>query len=148
MTHELKPKQAEVIALLLAGRTQREAAESAGVSIYTISRWRHKDPIFIASLNEGRRSLYEAGVADLLDARREAIQALREMIADERSGNRWQRLRAVELALRYSPAPAGMTDPEQIQGQFESAREMEGLLKLMRLPRTKRLRQARLTDGE
>lgn len=48
---QLTPTQAIAIDVLDCGGTQSEAAERAGVSRVTVSRWIHNHPAFIAELN-------------------------------------------------------------------------------------------------
>ena len=56
---KLTPAQALAADVLDAGGSQSEAAEMAGVSRVTISRWTHHHPAFVAELN--RRYIERAG---------------------------------------------------------------------------------------
>ena len=48
---QLTPTQAIAVDVLDCGGTQMEAAERAGVSRVTVSRWIHNHPAFVAELN-------------------------------------------------------------------------------------------------
>jgi transposase len=127
----LTTQQTAVISHLLAGRTQREAASAVGVSEVTVSRWKRNDPNFIATLNQARKSLFDASNTVLLDIRRDAIQGIRDIIDDAENNTPWERLRAIEIILRYSQPPTGDTDPEQIQREFDSSRQLQAVIDRM-----------------
>lgn len=56
----LTGQQETVIAALIDGKTQKEAAELAGVTPETVSRWKASDPLFLATLNLRRQELWDA----------------------------------------------------------------------------------------
>ena len=51
----LSPKKSQVINLILEGYTQRRAAQEAGVSEETVSRWKSEDALFASTLENMRR---------------------------------------------------------------------------------------------
>jgi hypothetical protein len=51
---KISPTQELAIAALVTGSTVTEAAEQAAVSRETVSRWVHRDPDFIAELQNTR----------------------------------------------------------------------------------------------
>src|SRR5919108_5375055 len=57
--------QQRAVELLVAGRSDREAAEALGVSRVTVTRWRLYDPCFQVELNRRRDELW-AAAADRL----------------------------------------------------------------------------------
>jgi uncharacterized protein YerC len=141
----LTAQQTAVISHLLAGRTQREAASAVGVSEVTVSRWKRNDPNFIATLNQARKSLFDAGNTVLLDIRRVAIQGIRDIIDDAETNTPWQRLRAIELILRYSQPPTGDTD-NQIHQHFHSSRHLHAFIHSIRKRISSQLHRPRRDD--
>lgn len=126
----LNRRQKEVLAHLLAGYTQKEAAAAVGVAEATVSRWKHNDPIFIAGLNAGRQALYEAGINELLSVRRAAVQVLGQLIQDEATSDQ-VRLKAIDMTMRFCPQPAGETDPVTLERNrpWWQARNLRALMK-------------------
>ena len=57
-TRQLSIEQQNAIEHLLQGKSDRVAAEAAGVSRQTISEWKNHDPLFIAELNRQRSELW------------------------------------------------------------------------------------------
>ena len=69
--------QAAVIRAVVAGASQKAAAAAVGVSEYTVSRWSHENPHYIAALNLERLFAWEtqrAELAKLLSKAREALE--------------------------------------------------------------------------
>jgi len=117
---ELSPKQAQVLTMLMAGASQREAAGQAGVNEATVSRWMHNDPAFIAAYRAELQSLYDAVTAESLDYRRTALRILAERLNGD---NRPAQVKAAELILKHTamPRPVGETDPAVIALALEQA---------------------------
>lgn len=109
---DLNAKQVEALALLLAGKTGRDAAAELGINEATISRWLNKDANFIAAYNSGLESLWDAGFAELLDLRRRAMGTLSDLLdCDDLS----LRLKAAVAIMRQEvKRPKGPTDPSDI----------------------------------
>ena len=101
----LSVQQEQVIDLISAGRSQRDAAEAAGVTEVTVSRWR-QSPTFRQALEERREELTAAhrmGLAMLVGKAIETLAAL----MDDASGH--VRLRAALVVLRA----AGLDRPAE-----------------------------------
>lgn len=98
----LTPAQETVIAQLLAGKTQADAAQEAGVRPEQVSRWKSDDPAFVAEYNRRTLSLWESNRAELLDLAREARKTLRELLTSE---NDSIRLRAAVSILNAQQEP-------------------------------------------
>ena len=60
---QLTPQQETAIDLILAGKNDREVAESIGKSRSTINVWRNQDPLFMATLNNQRQQVRGASSA-------------------------------------------------------------------------------------
>ena len=93
----LSPAQEAVIAALLAGQTQAQAAQAAGVRPEQVSRWKAKDARFVAELNRRQVELWEASRLELLSLAAEARQTLRELLQSDNEG---ARLRAAQALLK------------------------------------------------
>ena len=106
---ELEPRQSMVIAHILLGKTQTDAANAAGVDPATVSRWK-QEPIFLAELNRRRAELYEAHHSDLLAMAAEARAVVRESM--QRGPNR---LKAAIYVLDRLTPPSGPVDVEEIE---------------------------------
>ncbi len=59
--------QLAVIEELVTGASDREAAEAVGVAPRTVTKWRTRDPVFVAALNARRADIW-AGSLDKLRA--------------------------------------------------------------------------------
>ena len=101
---ELTPAQEAVIAALLDGKTQAEAAALAGVVPETISRWKSKDALFVATWQNRRRQVWESHAQRL---RNLAGKALDVVEAGLEAGD----IRAAGLVLK-SVSLAELTIPE------------------------------------
>ena len=101
---ELTPAQEAVIAALLDGKTQAEAAALAGVVPETISRWKSKDALFVATWQTRRRQVWESHAQRL---RNLAGKALDVVEAGLEAGD----IRAAGLVLK-SVSLAELTIPE------------------------------------
>ena len=101
---ELTPAQEAVIGALLDGKTQAEAAALAGVVPETISRWKSKDALFVATWQTRRRQVWESHAQRL---RNLAGKALDVVEAGLEAGD----IRAAGLVLK-SVSLAELTIPE------------------------------------
>lgn len=79
---ELTPPKHKAIAALLACRTIGQAAKVAEVAERTLTRWL-ADPDFKAALAAARRGVFAAAVDGLRQAATEAVETLREVLADK-----------------------------------------------------------------
>lgn len=113
----LTPAQEIVIAQLLAGKTQADAAQEAGVRPEQVSRWKSDDPAFVAEYNRRTLSLWESNRAELLDLAREARKTLRELLTSENDSIRLRAavsiLNAQQEPDRFMPTTPGAVAMEQ-----------------------------------
>jgi hypothetical protein len=130
----ITPTQETVLVELLKGSTQREAAAVGQVTAETVSRWMNNDPVFIASYNQARASMLEAAVNEILDLRKEAIKALRDLVTTADPENEWIRLKAAQAVLGIKIPKIGPTDPADVESVL-AKREFD--LELSRLANRK-----------
>jgi len=114
-------QQEKVLSLMLAGETQKAAAESAGVAPETVSRWMSGDAVFVATLNQRRQDLWDANSAGLRDLAQEAIGVLADVMRHGETDA--LRLRAAVAVLKsqgldVGERPTGKTNPERIKGDW------------------------------
>ena len=115
---ELSIAQESVILALLEGKSQKEAAESAGVSAEQVSRWKASDPLFVAELNRQRAELWELNRAELLTLAKEARQVVKEVLNSESDS---VRLRAALAVLdRVGNYPGGATTAREVVQEWKS----------------------------
>jgi len=125
---ELSIAQESVILALLEGKSQKEAAESAGVSAEQVSRWKASDPLFVAELNRQRAELWEVNRAELLTLAKEARQVVREVLTSESEG---VRLRAALAVLdRVGQYPTGATSARGVAQEWKEAENAIALSEL------------------
>ncbi|MEM6960595.1 MAG: hypothetical protein AAF355_03690 [Myxococcota bacterium] len=79
-----KLTEAQRLALmsLLGGSSSTEAAEVAGVARETVSRWRSRNPDFIAEYNDRRAAAWESGMANLHALLDKATSALGDLLGN------------------------------------------------------------------
>lgn len=126
----ITPTQEVVLVELLKGLTQREAAAVGKVTPETVSRWMNNDPVFIVAYNQSRSSMLEAAVNEVLDLRKEAIKALRDLVTNVNPENEWIRLKAAQTVLRIEIPKIGSTNPGEVEKELAD-REFD--LKIIRL---------------
>lgn len=114
-SEELSGRKNMVLFMLLQGNTQKEAAAACDLNEATVSRWMNGDAAFIAAYNSGLQSLYAGGLAELMEARRMAIGVLVELLEKPNPN----RLKAVELTLKYSSKPEGPTNADEIDIELQ-----------------------------
>jgi hypothetical protein len=73
---ELSDEQQRAIPFILTGKTDREIAETIGVSRETVTRWRNENPVFIAALNHERRQLWDASRNNVHSLVRKAVSVV------------------------------------------------------------------------
>ncbi len=111
-------QQEAVLLALLAGKTQKEAAEAAGVAPETVSRWMKRDAVFVATLNARRKDLWDAHREKLRALVGEAVAVMGDLL---KSKNERVRLQAAMSILRTASdlTPEGETGPEVVERQWE-----------------------------
>ena len=114
----ITPQQEAVILALLMGKTQKEAAEDAGVAPETVNRWLKRDPVFVATMNARRQELWEAHREMLRALVGEAVAVMGNLLKSE---NERVRLQAATAILRTASdlTPEGETSPEVVERQWE-----------------------------
>lgn len=117
-SRHLTPAQEVAVALVLAGKTDGEVAEAAGVSRQTVWEWRHHHPAFIAAMNRARLEVWEAATERLRSLLTRAVEVLAEDLDGEDRRLRQQAavhlLRAVGL-YGENHRPTGPTTVEALE---------------------------------
>ena len=126
MTSKQKGKQEQVITLLLAGKTQKDAATEVGVAEETVSRWMKGNADFVATLNARRRELWGANAQRLRSLAGKAIKTLEGLLESE---NEAMQLRAASeilkaVSLASVEPPSSQTHPDDIKLSWHSEEEM------------------------
>lgn len=125
----VSPQQDTALLALLSGKLQQEAAQIAGVTPETVSRWLANDARFVALLNARRRELWELRRGRLQALFDEAIDTLQDCLS---SGKPENRLRAAMVILQASgvleaSVPGGPTSPDAVEKQWFLERNQEKL---------------------
>jgi hypothetical protein len=76
----LSPAQSIAVAALVSGSTVSGAAEKAGVTRETVSRWVHRDPHFIAELQNTRAEIAAQTRCALESLGKRSVEVLRDAI--------------------------------------------------------------------
>ena len=85
MLHDLTVKQQNAIDRLVAGDTDEQAAQAAGVHRVTVSNWRLHDPAFQAALNARRQEVWGASADRLRSLVPRAIDTLATRLGTSQS---------------------------------------------------------------
>jgi delta 1-pyrroline-5-carboxylate dehydrogenase len=132
-SRHLTPAQEVAVALVVAGKTDREVAEANGVARQTVWTWRHYHPAFIAEVNRRRMEVWEAAVDRLRGLLVRAIEVLAEDLDAEDRRLRQQAavhvLRAVGLYGEHH-RPTGPTTAEEAEGASALEEMRRSLLRL------------------
>jgi hypothetical protein len=120
---KLSRKQEMAIIGLLKEPTIPAAAESAGISPTTLSRWLQK-PEFQSRYRAIRRQVVERSIAELQDATTEAVDALRVVMGDETAPAN-ARVNAARAVLSYSLDAINLFDIEDRIQRLERMVESE-----------------------
>ena len=125
---ELTPAQEAVIAALLDGKTQAEAAALAGVVPETISRWKSKDALFVATWQTRRRQVWESHAQRLRNLAGKALDVVEKGLdaGDMRAAGLV--LKSVNLAELTIPAPE--TTPGEVAQDWKREEWTSVLLNL------------------
>lgn len=115
----LTPAQEAVIDALLAGKTQAEAAALAGVAAETVTRWKSKDALFVATWQNRRRQVWDTHAQRLRNLASKALDVVEQGID---AGD----LRAAALVLKSVSlsdltAPDRETTPEEVKQDWMMA---------------------------
>lgn len=74
--HKLERKWEQAISALLTSRTHAEAAEAAGISEATLTRWL-KEPAFQSAYRDARRQVVEGAIGRIQSAASDAVDCLK-----------------------------------------------------------------------
>ena len=113
-------QQEAVILALLAGSTQKEAAEAAGVAPETVSRWVNNDAVFIAEMNSRRQDLWRAHRDALRGLVAQAVEVVGDLLESPSERVRLQSATAI-LRTARDITPSGPTTPEEVAYLREEA---------------------------
>ena len=116
---ELSGKQAEAAAVLGSGGTNSEAAEVAGVTVRTITRWRG-DPAFAAEVRQLTATGLDTATRVLAAGAAAAARYLVE-VAEGKARADPNRVNAARLVLTIGPEIAAATDREARLAALEQA---------------------------
>lgn len=106
----ISPTQSLAVWALVNGMSVTKAAEKAGVARETVSRWLHRDPVFIAELQNKRAETAVQTRCALESLGQQAIAALREAVAGYNL--RGTKLRAACAILKMLGADKAQTLPD------------------------------------
>ena len=115
---DISDTQAAVIRLVVAGASQKAAAEAVGVSEYTVSRWANSDPAYIAALNLERLAAWETQRAELSKLLVKARQALEYVLEGNDAPSM---VRAAALVLeQFATRPDGPCTVEDAELELQA----------------------------
>ena len=131
----LSGQQEQIVALLLTGSTQRDAAATVGVAEETVSRWVNHDPDFIATMNARRVDVWRGNVDRLRALTSKAIETIETVL--EQSPDERVRLAAAVAVLRagglaqLEPPAATDTTPEDVETALRRARSQRATNRML-----------------
>jgi hypothetical protein len=115
---EPSAQQQAAVALLAAGKTDKQAAETLRLPAERITKWRLYDPVFQAALNACRAEVWQASIDRLRSMLPQALDALAEELNRPDNAERCKvALGILRLAKLPEIAPQGPGDPETIVRQ-------------------------------
>ena len=82
MTSRRTTKKSKAIVALLSGKTNSQAAQSAGVTERTIYRWL-SDPSFRSELSEAERQMIESATRQMSSLQEKAINVLDQLLESQ-----------------------------------------------------------------
>lgn len=125
-----------LIALLAAGYSQGQAAQSAGVSSRTVSR-RMDDPAFVAQVQQAQATTIQQVAARLTVASLRAVSTLLRLLDGRSETVRLGAAKAVlELAVRYR-------ESQELEARLAQLEDLKQRLEALEQPRGRGARWAR-----
>jgi transcriptional regulator with XRE-family HTH domain len=117
---ELSPAQELALEALLAGKTQVEAAEAAGVARETVNRWYKRHPGFIAAYRQRRQARAAAAEEVAANLDRQAMEVVADAVGegDTKAAIAWLRVRP-----KSQPEPSN--EATTAEGVFEEMAKAE-----------------------
>ena len=82
MTSRRTTKKSKALVALLSGKTNSQAAQSAGVTERTIYRWL-SDPSFRSELSEAERQMIESATRQMSSLQKKAINVLDQLLESQ-----------------------------------------------------------------
>ena len=133
----LQPEQELAITELLAGKTDKQAAEAAGVSRETVNRWRNHDPFFQAELNRRQQEIWESHKRRLQSFIRDALGTISRAVKN----NPTIAMKILEKCQGFDviQPPFGPTDVDGILRRVARERAQEELTEMKRKEGTEQL---------
>ena len=114
--NKLNEKQYKAIPLILEGMTDKEVAESVGVSRATVNTWKNQDPEFIAELNKERVAIQETIMKKQTDTVIKAYEVLNKALDSELNKEDPDPKIALEVIKIYKePEIKLKTDPDKVR---------------------------------
>lgn len=134
MTEQLSDQQAQVITLLLAGKSQRDAAAEVGIAAETVTRWK-SDSVYVATMNARRQEVWATNTRRLRALLERAIVALGDLLDSDNEAVRHRvAMSIIKANSLQTAAPGGETDPERLAAEWErnekSAAYLDAMLDL------------------
>jgi hypothetical protein len=123
----LTSEQDTALEALLEGKNDREAAETAGVSRWSVQQWRTAHPVFMATFEQRRADLWRTAQQRLLAVLGKAVQNLAEGVEAGLHGSSVEVIKLCGLYRAGLPV-VGETDPaELIKEHAECRAAREGI---------------------
>jgi len=123
--YKLTQRQEKALDSILSGRTDQEAAESAGVRRQTVNSWKLHHPAFRAEMNRRRAEAYDQEVGRLRTLRESALQVVETAL---QNGS----LRAALAVLRLITPPSAPTvdavDPHKLVENEAASKALNDVL--------------------
>lgn len=117
--NKLNEKQYKAIPLILEGMTDKEVAESVGVSRATVNTWKNQDPEFIAELNKERVAIQETIMKKQTDTVIKAYEVLNKALDSELNKEDPDPKIALEIIKNYKePDTKLQIDSEKIKSEM------------------------------
>ena len=79
---QLTPEQERALPLVLAGQSDRQVGEAVGRDRVTVTRWRTRNPAFMAALNAERKAMIDAAAERLRGLAGRALDAIERELDD------------------------------------------------------------------
>jgi hypothetical protein len=126
------PDQELAIVALLSGASGQAAAAAAGVSEFTVSRWRNTDDVFIAELNRRRAELWGGHAEQLRTLVGDALGVLKQSLSSESEPIRIRAALAILRAAAITPAAVPVdTTPAKVDRARRNEAAIDDLVNLL-----------------
>lgn len=120
---DLSPSQELAVEAILVGKVDREAAQIAGVSRETVTRWRLHHRGFITELNARRKAIWSTSQDRLLSIILLALEAIADELGNKASPKRFEGALAFLKVFPFEiSSPTGPTTPEELVSEIARQR--------------------------